>query len=267
MGQLVDQQLRTMGSKSKKTSRKTTHCCKYKYNVYKTLNNQVRLKHKKYELMNENLPLAFDLLDKAAISSCVNPMCNSNSINVDCIRCSILNEHSIKLTNVKPKCTCCDVAVDASATESAQKNPLTSKDLSANFNSTLLSLLKTEPVTGNQRTNVYNVGTRFAQPFHRRKCHFDHSINHTGAAAATAADKFSVCVVKSTQPKLSGSKCKSIRIRNDCVINTDDDESEHNNDDFDDEDDADYDDYETNESDDDNEPNDIHNKKPHARLR
>lgn len=69
-------------------------CCKSKYGLSRTLFNQLRIRHRKYTLLNENLPLAFDLIDKSSLNFCTNTAHNtahsySHAGLVNCISCSL----------------------------------------------------------------------------------------------------------------------------------------------------------------------------------
>ncbi len=44
------------------------------------LETQIQLKHKKYDLLNENLPLAFDLIDKCQMNICTSSICTDNGL-------------------------------------------------------------------------------------------------------------------------------------------------------------------------------------------
>ncbi|CAF1015787.1 unnamed protein product, partial [Brachionus calyciflorus] len=124
-------------------------CCKYKFNLNKKLNNQIRLKHKKYDLLPENLPLAFEVLDKVNLGTCTQPLCGSFT----CTRCCLIGSNSNKSTS----CSCSD------------KNSKNSNSLSSNFNTALSSLVKTEP--GLDNLNLLNTKQ---VAFHKRKCYFPH---------------------------------------------------------------------------------------------
>ncbi len=139
-------------------------CCKSKYNLNKPLYNQLKLKHKKFNLLNENLPLAFDLIDKTTLNLCTNNLCNQSN--------SCLNSNSIKTTS-KIKCTC-------NLTNTNNKLPQTQKkELSSAITSTLSSLSQSLGQGSlNLGDNLLHVQTKFIkQPFHKRKCYFKHNKN------------------------------------------------------------------------------------------
>lgn len=152
------------------------------------------LKHKKYDLLAENLPLAFDLLDKSSVQTCPHPLCFHASVsNPACVQCKMIpagstgrkqskcvcktqsagvkNEPSVvgqhqhqQVASINPK--------NAADLLLAQKKPSNSITNSA-LNPTLTSLLKQ---SDSQASSSYNViSTRFDEPFHRRACYFNHT--------------------------------------------------------------------------------------------
>lgn len=132
--------------------------------------------------MAENLPLAFNLLDKSSVQTCLNPLCfHSSSANPACIQCKMLpSTTTIATTSTstssrkQPKCVCKSHsksdAVDSKSTDQKKLNPTSNP---TNLNHTLTSLLKQNDT---QTASAYNVvSTRFDDPFHRRPCYFSHA--------------------------------------------------------------------------------------------
>jgi hypothetical protein len=77
-------------------------CCKLKYNLSRTLCSQLRLKHKKFQLMSENLPLALDLIDKSTVNFCTNTnSANSNMMtsSANCVNCTLMLSASQNATS------------------------------------------------------------------------------------------------------------------------------------------------------------------------
>jgi hypothetical protein len=163
--------------------------CKLKFNA--RLENQIKLKHKKYDLLNENVPLAFDLVDKCQLNVCTSSsICNSSSSCLNpqascCARCATL------LKPTSNKCSCCSTtSTTANSIASSANNlkSLKSKSLSSSLSLAVGSLqsshifgnVKLEPMmnetvasTSEEKPLVNAVSTRF-ECFHRRKCYFDH---------------------------------------------------------------------------------------------
>ncbi|RNA26525.1 mediator of RNA polymerase II transcription subunit 13, partial [Brachionus plicatilis] len=110
-------------------------CCLVSYNLNKLFKNQIRLKHKKYELLSENLSLAFDVLDKVSLQSCTNLACG-NGENFTCTRCCLGNGPASSA-----KCCC-----------GGESGPV-----------------KSEPFT-----DQLNMSATKCVPFHKRKCYFGH---------------------------------------------------------------------------------------------
>ena len=161
--------------------------CKLKFNA--KLENQIKLKHKKYDLLNENMPLAFDLVDKCQINVCTSSICNSSCLNPQqascCARCSALVKPTLN------KCSCCSTSLTTNSIVSnvnSLKSLKSSKSLSSNLNLAIGSLqsnhifanVKLEPTmtmneasTSEEKPLVNAISTQF-ECFHRRKCYFDH---------------------------------------------------------------------------------------------
>jgi hypothetical protein len=154
--------------------------------------------------MAENLPLAFDILDKTSIQTCPNPMCSHSYSSSVCIQCTILNNNG---TNRKPtypnfsKCNCKTLSAigdhllqqqqpttSSSALgignkigdlNNSQKRPLAQKDLGASLNSTITAMMNQKSSelngVGSTASNYNVISTRFEEPFHRRECYFSHT--------------------------------------------------------------------------------------------
>ena len=142
------------------TSRSNCTDCKPKFNS--KLENQIKLKHKKYELMNENLPLAFDLVDKCQINICTSSICSLNNYSASnslalsnnpqascCARCSAI----FKSSSSSNKCSCCSQNANNSAASNVNNSnnslkPLKSKSVSSSLNIAINSL-QTHHLFGN----------------------------------------------------------------------------------------------------------------------
>lgn len=148
----------------------------------------MRLKHKKYDLNSENLPLAFDLLDRASLQTCSNSLCYHTLSNRTCVQCKM----SKSCTNSRCHCRTLQNQLSLSAkcepkSIDLQQQKKLSLSSNAASNPTLASLLKQSNNVGDtilfQSTsaaaaaaNSYNVlSTRFDEPFHRRSCYFRHT--------------------------------------------------------------------------------------------
>ena len=148
--------------------------CKRKNNS--KLETQIQLKHKKFDLLNENLPLAFDLLDKCQMNICTSSIClENNGQNLACVRCSMLSNKS-----TGGGCNC--VARSSSGNNPSANSTKTSPIVLANQK----KQIKTEPffnsdnmsLTGSKQAMGKTSITTKIEPFHRRKCYFDHNIEN-----------------------------------------------------------------------------------------
>lgn len=147
----------------------------------------MRLRHKKYDLNSENLPLAFDLLDRASLQTCSNSLCYHTLSNRTCVQCKM----SKSCTNSRCHCRTLQNQLSLSAkcepksVDLQQQQKKLSLSSNAASNPTLASLLKQSNNVGDTilfqstsaaASNSYNVlSTRFDEPFHRRSCYFRHT--------------------------------------------------------------------------------------------
>lgn len=228
-----------LNEQTSQTSTQSNDCCKYKFNLNKNLTNQLRLKHKKYDLLVENLPLAFDILDKSGFSACNNFVCTQASSTFSCARCSYLDQSQKPASN-STKCTCTSIKSPKAL------NTLSSKDLGSSLAQTVNSLgqIKTEP---NSLNLLPNTSKLTQQAFHKRKCYFNHvKPNRSFKKYKQFISKFrtnstTVCLSKTLQfnGRNSNSKVsKIVRIRNDRIQSKSEEEEEEENSDEDDEDES-----------------------------
>ena len=122
-----------------KSDQQRQKCCLVSFNFNKLFKNQIRLRHKKYDLFAENLSLALDVLDKATLQSCTSHTCTQLDGHT-CTKCCLSTKTNSFMSN---KCSC---SVDTAPT------------------------IKTDAFT-----DQLNVSATKCQPFHKRKCFFSHN--------------------------------------------------------------------------------------------
>jgi hypothetical protein len=138
------------------------------------LETQIQLKHKKYDLLNENLPLAFDLIDKCQMNICTSSICSdNNNQNSACVRCSMLSNKNM---GGSISCTC---ATRSSTTNnptatSTKTSPLVLSNPKKQIKTETFFNSDTMSTSGKYSMSKTSISTK-VEPFHRRKCYFNHN--------------------------------------------------------------------------------------------
>lgn len=171
--------------------------------------------------MAENLPLAFNLLDKSSVQTCLNPLCfHASSTNPACIQCKMLSSATTTSTSSRKqaKCVCKShsksdaIGADAkTSTDQKKLNPTSNPTTTTttNLNHTLTSLLKQNDTQ--TTANSYNVvSTRFDDPFHRRPCYFSHA---KPAKSRRRVDNLNLAMSKTIQFKNSAGSINKDQVK------------------------------------------------------
>ncbi len=144
-------------------------CCQFEYSI----ENQILLKHKQIDLLRENLPLSFDLLDKCQINL-------SNRFNSDSTAAGT-NQRTVnpfkpqnRLAQQQSQCTCCSILTASeelnktpNKTLKATSNPQAAITSKPSANSADPFLIKQEPLE--MKTTNSNENDEPRQPFSNSK--------------------------------------------------------------------------------------------------